>query len=138
MSRSLNELVHKGNFWLDENFHNDMTDIMGTMGGATGTLEFALDNLDDEDYADDLCEAVEDFNTAARNMFVAVDLADKDFWRKAGGSALKEIHDGLRDLGSALNDMSASLGQVNDKFSGLMNELQANIHSVLSLIESRT
>ena len=136
MSRALNDLQHTGNFWLDESFHEAMTDAMGTMGGASGTLEFALGELDDEDFAEDICEALDDFNTAIQDMYDAIDEADRNLWRHVGNSALKDIYYGLQDLGNALINMANSLGYVDEHFSSLMETLQQNILKVLDRINT--
>ena len=107
------------------------------MGGASGTLEFALDNLlDDEDFAEEICDALDDFNTAIQGIYSAIDAADRNFWRHAGNSALKGIYYGLQDLGSALINMANSLVCVDEHFSSLMNEIQQNIHKVLDRINT--
>ena len=137
MSRSLNDLMHSGNFWLDDSFHEAMSDAMGTMGGASGTLEFALDNLlDDEDFAEEICDALDDFNTAIQDIYSAIDAANRNLWRHVGNSALKSIYYGLQDLGNALINMANSLGYVDEQFSSLMNDIQQNIHKVLDRINT--
>ncbi len=106
------------------------------MGGASGTLEFALGELDDEDFAEDICEALDDFNTAIQDMYDAIDEADRNLWRHVGNSALKDIYYGLQDLGNALINMANSLGYVDEHFSSLMETLQQNIRKVLDRINT--
>ena len=136
-SRALDDLMHTGNFWLDESFSEAMTDVMGTMGGASGDLEFALAHLDDEDFEEYICEALDGFNSAVKDMYTAVDGARKDFWHHAGNSAVKEIYCGLQDLCNSLAGMAKSLGYVSGEFSSLMESFRKNTDNVLARINSR-